>query len=73
MHISAVKLVRQGRDAVVEIEFAPGYWVEVIREPYDACFSHIVEESGMRKARSDAIQEQSYRDLAASGGIVDAP
>lgn len=30
-------------------------------------------EDAYRRGRSDAIQEQSYRDLAASGGIVDAP
>lgn len=53
MDISAIKLVRLGDDAVVLIE-SNGYWSEVIREPYDACYSHIVEEGGMRKA----IEEQ---------------
>jgi hypothetical protein len=48
MEISAIKLVRKGLHAVVEIETATG-WTEVIREFAEAQFSHIVEESGMQK------------------------
>lgn len=48
MEISAIKLVRKGEHAVVEIETATG-WTEVISEFVDAPFSHIVEESGMQR------------------------
>ena len=48
VEILAVKLVRKGSHAVVEIEIATG-WVEVIREYADAPYSHIVEESGMTR------------------------
>mgnify|MGYP000216909227 CR=1 FL=1 len=54
MEIKAIKLVRKGDHAVVEIETATG-WAEVIREFVDAPFSHIVEESGMQKSAYHAI------------------
>lgn len=66
MEISAIKLVRKGEHAVVEIETATG-WTEVIREFVDATFSHIVEESGIRRclmqsdnAKTDQVVKQVY-------------
>lgn len=66
MEISAIKLVRKGEHAVVEIETATG-WTEVIREFVDAPFSHIVEESGIRRclmqsdnAKTDQVVKQVY-------------
>lgn len=52
MDISAIDLRREGTDAVVQIE-VKGKWIEVIRERFDGCLSHIVEESGMQKAVSE--------------------
>lgn len=43
---NAIHLVRLGNFAVVRME-VEGRWVELIREPYDAPFSHIVEPSGI--------------------------
>jgi transcription initiation factor TFIIIB Brf1 subunit/transcription initiation factor TFIIB len=48
IEISAIKLVRKGDHAVVEIETETG-WTEVISEFVDAPFSHIVEEAGMQR------------------------
>lgn len=65
MEISAIKLVRKGDQAVVEIETATG-WTEVISEFVDAPFSHIVEESGMQKClmKSDRIRTDNVvRDV----------
>lgn len=76
LKISGIKLVRQHRDngvtqeAVVLIE-VHGVWVEVIRESLDGPFSHIVEPSGIQQAVNFACDNQSYTDLAASGGIVE--
>ena len=47
MNITGVKLARRGSDAVVWVEIG-GTWVPVIEEPFDACFNHIVNESGLR-------------------------
>jgi hypothetical protein len=49
MEISAIHLIRKGNDTVVLIE-QNGNWVEVIREPFDGNFSHIIEKSGIEKA-----------------------
>lgn len=49
MDIKAIKLVRKGEFAVVEIETDSG-WTQVIREFIDSPFSHIVEESGMQSS-----------------------
>lgn len=65
MEISAIKLVRKGEHAVVEIETATG-WAEVIREFVDAPFSHIVEESGMQKClmKSDKLRtDEAVREV----------
>jgi hypothetical protein len=70
--ISGVMLRRTGNDVVVEVEIG-GLWVKVIREPYDGCFSHIVEPGGIRKAASEKADQQSMDDLRASGGIVEGP
>lgn len=66
MEISAIKLVRKGEHAVVEIETATG-WAEVIREFVDGPFSHIVEESGIQRclkqsdnAKTDQVVKQVY-------------
>lgn len=69
MEVTAIKLVRLGRDAVVLAEML-GRWVEVIREPYDGCYSHIIEDGGLRRAAAEAL---AIGDLVDSGGIVDAP
>lgn len=72
MQITAIKLVREHRgekqDAVVYAEIG-GKFIEVIREPVDSCFSHIVEQSGINQV---AAFELSTEDLVASGGIVEA-
>lgn len=44
----AIWLRRVGIHAVVYVEF-DGQWVEVIREPVDCPFSHIVEPSGISR------------------------
>lgn len=73
MEVTAIKLVREHRnghqDAVVYAEIG-GKFVEMIREPVDSNFSHIVERSGMNER---AAFELSTEDLVASGGFVDAP
>lgn len=76
LNISGIQLVRQNRnnsvtqDAVVLIE-VHGVWVELIREVVDGPFSHIIEPGGIQRAINFACGEQSYMDLAASGGIVE--
>lgn len=70
--IEAIALRREGDDAVVSVERG-GQWVEVIREPCGACFSHIIEPAGIRTAIEAAADTQSMDDLAASGGIAGAP
>jgi hypothetical protein len=44
-----IALRRLGDYAVVEIEIAPGEWLEVIREHVDGCFSHIIEPLGIEQ------------------------
>jgi hypothetical protein len=70
VEIKAIKLVRKGSYAVVEIETATG-WIEVIREWADAPYSHIVEESGMQRcamqsdrATTDQVVQQVYGRLS---------
>ncbi len=46
----AIRLYRLGQHVVVAIEVIEdgrSRWVEVIRERYDGCFSHIVEPDGI--------------------------
>ena len=68
----AIWLKREGTDTVVCVE-AGGQWVEVIREPCDCPFSHIVEPSGITRRIKEAATDASEQDLRASGGIVNAP
>ena len=49
--LHAIMLVADGGCAVVRIEIG-GKWVELIREPLDAPFSHIIEPSGIDRAVS---------------------
>lgn len=46
MNITGIKLSRNATDVFVLME-KDGRWIEVIREPADAAFDHIVNESGM--------------------------
>jgi hypothetical protein len=48
--MKAIWLRREGSYAVVLVEVRKGEWVEVIREPYDNAFSHIVEPGGIESA-----------------------
>jgi len=73
MEIKAIKLVRKGSHAVVEIETATG-WTEVIRENADAPYSHIVEESGIQRclmqsdrAKTDEVVKQLYGQVPTVG------
>ena len=55
MHRTPIRLRREGDDTIVEIDCGvPNRdgetFVEVIRERYDAPFSHIVESSGIERA-----------------------
>ena len=68
----AIWLKWDGSDTVVYVE-AGGQWVEVIREPYDSPFSHIVEPSGISRSIKEAATESSEQDLRDAGGIVNAP
>lgn len=72
MKITGVRLGRNATHAIVSVEMN-GMWIELIREPLLSQFDHIVNESGIKKARSEAIERQSINDLMNSGGIVDAP
>ena len=56
MRMRAIHLYRQGDYTIVAVEARKGVWVEVIREPYDNAFSHIVEPSGI-EARIAAHRE----------------
>ncbi len=71
MQVTAIKLVREHRagrqEAVVYAEIG-GKFIEMIREPVDACFAHIIERIGMNER---AAFELSTDDLIASGGIVE--
>jgi hypothetical protein len=55
--------------ACVDIQ-VHGVWVELIRESLDGPFSHIIEPSGIQQIINDHCDQQSYADLAASGGIL---
>lgn len=46
----AIHLLRDGDYAIVKVETVPGEWVEIIREPLDGQFSHIVEPLGIEQA-----------------------
>jgi len=46
--VSGIWLRAEGQHAVVLVE-RDGRWVEVIREPLDAPFSHIIEPNGIRQ------------------------
>lgn len=50
MHITAVWLRKTGENAEVLVEI-DGLWRQIIDEPVDGNFSHIVEEGGLRSAR----------------------
>jgi len=53
----AIRLVRLGPDTLVEVEYAPGKFVVVIRERFDAAFSHIVEPSTIDRLVGNARQD----------------
>lgn len=50
--ITGISLTRVGDRAVVRIEVG-GVWIDLISEPLDSPFSHIVNESGIAKAVSE--------------------
>jgi hypothetical protein len=54
----AIALRRVGEFAVVEVEFR-GAWIEVIREPLDSNFSHIVEPVGIQEVIQQYVPEAS--------------
>ena len=56
--VSAIWLRREGNHAVVLIE-RDGKWHEIIVEPLDSQFSHIIEPSGVR-----AVCGEKTNDLA---------
>ena len=68
----AIWLRREDSSVVVLVE-AGGNWIEVIREPYDCPFSHIVEPSGIQRRIKEDAESVTESDLRLSGGIVDAP
>lgn len=43
----AITLTRKGDYAVVEIEAEPSVWIEIIREPLDSNFHHVIEPLGI--------------------------
>jgi hypothetical protein len=49
VEVTGIHLFRLGSRVIVKAEI-DGHWVEVIREVWDANFSHIVEPGGMRHA-----------------------
>lgn len=51
--ISGIWLLREEKHVIVLVE-CDGRWVQVIREPADAPFSHIVEANGIR-SRCDNV------------------
>lgn len=70
MEISAIKLVRKGNRAVVEIETATTGWIEVIQEHADAPYSHIVEESGMQRCAMQADRAKTNQVVRQVHGKV---
>jgi hypothetical protein len=54
--ITGVWLRRRGDDAEVLVE-VDGVWRLVIAEYYDGAFSHITEQSGIRKAPADPLPD----------------
>ena len=51
-----IMLRREGEDVIVEMDFGVknkdgNSWVEIIRERHDSEFSHIVEGSGIERAK----------------------
>lgn len=69
----AIWLKRENDNSLTVSVEAGGQWVEVIREHGDGPISHIVESSGIQRLIKEAATERSEKDLAASGGIVNAP
>lgn len=55
--IKGIVLTRKGNDAVVEAWMPDGSYVEVIREPLDANFSHCVHAGGIDKAQREHLVE----------------
>jgi hypothetical protein len=66
MRVTGVKLTRQGNDTIVLVEVS-GRWVEIIREPFDGCFDHIVNKSGLQsRNKQDACERiHAFRREAA--------
>lgn len=54
MDIKAIKLVRLGDYACVEVHTDAG-WTEVVREYIDAPFSHTVHEAGIKARIEDKV------------------
>jgi len=69
----AIWLKRENDNSLTVSVEDGGKWVEVIREHGDGPISHIVEPSGIKRLIKEAATEHSEKDLAASGGIVNAP
>lgn len=69
----AIWLKRENDNSLTVSVEAGGQWVEVIREHGDGPISHIVEPSGIQRRIKEAATEHAEKDLAASGGIVNAP
>lgn len=70
MNVSGIKLSRECGDAVVYAEIG-GLWVELIREPLDGCFDHIVNESGMEKAAQGSDRPLSAKEVKGMFAAVD--
>jgi hypothetical protein len=66
----SIWLRREESHVVVCVE-AGGNWVEVIREPSDCPFSHIVEPSGITRRIKEAATKFAEKDLRDFGGIVE--
>lgn len=56
--VSGIMLRRSGDYAIVEVEI-DGVWREIIMEPLDAPFSHIVEPAGMRNGHHLLIDKRA--------------
>lgn len=69
MEISAVRLTRQGKHLVVDVQTRNG-WIEAIRESDDGTtpISHICEQSGLVQANRDSCEQASMLRQVAEYG-----
>lgn len=64
-NVTGVWLRRAGKHAVVSVEI-DDTWIDIIREPLDACFSHIANAGSLRKAAEDAAERNDYAEWLAN-------